>query len=209
MKSDAKQTKWKKNQVNPIKIKNPNLSPPRKLKNQTQFTQKRKAKWVTESDLKFRYGSSDLVPLWGVHVQRRNSFTFLNCYNYSLSLTHSLSLCTFYNFPSLFHDFLCLSLSLSLCVQTKQMGYSIEDERMRFKKKREGGSGSRFSRGDNLTLPPHPTLSLTHTPKALLSIIIGRDYVYKLLLVLDNISMSMSLCFLFFLFFFLVVSTNI
>ena len=179
MKSDAKQTKWKKNQVNPIKIKNPNLSPPRKPKNQTQFTQKRKEKWVTESDLKFRYGSSDLAPLWGVHVQRRNSFTYLNCSYYSLSLSLTLYLFVLsITFPLFSMTlFASLSLSLSLCVQTKQMGYSIEDERMRFKKKREGGSRSRFSRGDNLTLPPHPTLSLTHTPKALLSIIIGRDYV--------------------------------
>lgn len=108
------------------------------------------------------------VPIWflsGVSMSREEtpSHTSTAPTILSLSLTLYLSLCTFCNFPSLFHDFVCLSLSLSVCVQTKQMGYSIEDERMRFKKKREGGSGSRFSRGDNLTLPPHPTHTLTHT----------------------------------------------
>ena len=166
-------------------------STPSKLKIQTCHHQENQKTKPNSPKREKTNGSQNLtsnfdmgVPIWllsGVSMSREEtpSHTSTAPTILSLSLSHSLSLCTFYNFPSLFHDFVCLSLSLSLSlsVQTKQMGYSIEDERMRFKKKREGGSGSRFSRGDNLTLPPHPTLSLTHTPKALLSIIIGRDYV--------------------------------
>ena len=162
-------------------------STPSKLKIQTCHHQENQKTKPNSPKREKTNGSQNLtsnldmgVPIWllsGVSMSREETPSHTSTAPTILSLSLTLYLFVLsITFP-LFSMTLFASLSLSLCVQTKQMGYSIEDERMRFKKKREGGSGSRFSRGDNLTLPPHPTLSLTHTPKALLSIIIGRDYV--------------------------------
>ena len=66
-------TKKKKTQVNPLKKEK---TKNHKFHEEAEETAKR----VSKTDLEFREGSPDLVPLWGVHVQRGKATSSTNTY---------------------------------------------------------------------------------------------------------------------------------